>query len=112
MVLGRSEDEIDKHFETDFDQKGIPPAVTKEYLIDQGLSVIEKSYCSSIDRQKSNKRMLQPFADAHIVSVQEAVDAKSSHAVVMTKTGKILDPAHEPMKDFYFVLNVLGIFYD
>jgi len=112
MVLGKSEDEIDKHFLVDFNRKGVQIKAAKLYLIDSGLSVIEKKAESSNDRKKHNKRMLTPFAHAHIVNVQPYVDDPANHAVVMTRTGKIYDPSIDPADEYYYVLNVLGIFWD
>jgi hypothetical protein len=112
MVLGRSEDDIDRDFRVDFNQKGVTCKVAQEYLTDQGLSVIDKTARSSNDIKRHNKRMLTPFAQAHIVTIQPEVDCKANHSMVMTQAGKIIDPARPPYEHYYYVLNVIGIFYD
>lgn len=112
MILGSTEDEIDKDFNVDFNRGGITVDLIDEYLRDAGLSVISKQVGSFINLQNSNKRMLQPFAHAHIVIVQSRIDSKRTHAVVMSAKGKLFDPAAEPYARHYYVKHVLGVFWD
>lgn len=115
MILGRDQAKIDKDFHTDFGKRGVPLETIREYLQDEGLIVVEKRAYSSGNKQKHNKRMLQPFADAHIVMVQTVADKKINHLAVMDKRGRVYDPDNRKVRDglhYYYVIAVLGIFWD
>lgn len=115
MILGKTQEELDSSFLVDFKRKGITVKIIKEVLADNGLSVIEKEAKSFIERNKHNERMLEPFAHAHLVTVQPQVDAPNNHSVVMTRQGRILDPARKQIKsgkDYYYVVSTVGVFWD
>lgn len=114
MVLGREQSEINRDFVNDFGRKGVPVWVIREYLEDTGLSIVEKQARTSNDKVKHNKRMWEPFAHAHIVMVQPVADQKTNHVVVMDRKGKIFDPDNKQANgsDYYYVITVLGIFWD
>lgn len=88
-----------------------------DYLTDCGLTVISKKVESFSCVQNSNKQMIKPFADIHIVSAQQYLDLKFNHAFVMKKNGTIVDPhllGHEikHKKDFHYWELILGVYYN
>jgi hypothetical protein len=113
MVLGWDYDKVATEFHNDFDKRGIKTDFAKELICAHGFSVIEKRGDGYIDRHEHNKRMMQPFAPIHIVTVQQFVDTPShTHAFVMDAKGKIYEPGDKSMKEvlFYEVKHVMGFF--
>lgn len=112
MITGLSYDFIDKQFENNFDKKGIRSNVAMQFICEQGFDCIEKTSRIYTKIGLQNKRILVPFADIHYVAAQQFADAKTNHAFIMLKNGKIWDPddpKHTTVFDrFYEILVVLG----
>lgn len=113
MVLDREYDEIDLLFERSFDKQGLKSEQVRSIVCEHGFSVIEKRADGFMNVQRSNERMLKPFADIHIVTAQPYADSKLNHCFVMDAKGKIYDPSRGVNPDptgYYCVFNVLGFF--
>jgi hypothetical protein len=113
MVLGWDYQVVAAEFHNDFNKSGINIDFAADFLGEHGFSVIEKSGTRYLDLAAHNRRMMQPFAPIHLVSVQQFVDKpKTTHCVVMDAKGKIYDPADKNAKDilYYSVHSVLGFF--
>jgi len=115
MVLGWEYDDVVTHFKNDFDRCGIDGELAKEFICEHRYSVIEKRGSHYGDVKEHNKRMLEPFAPVHIVSVQQFKDSgKISHALVMDSKGNVLDPHDPGIKEVecYEVLHIMGFWKD
>lgn len=113
MVLGWKYTDVVKEFQNDFQKQGTSYEVAKDFIIDHGFSVIEKSGNGWYDVREHNKRMMQPFAPVHIVSVQQFIDKpKHGHSFVMDAKGKIFEPRDSRITEvqFYVVKQVMGFF--
>jgi hypothetical protein len=114
MILGAAYDEVGQAFQNDFDKGGIENEPIRDYICEHGFSVIEKTAHSFMHIEPSNKRMIIPFAEIHLVRVQPYADSKTNHCLVMDRRGVIYDPARPDNKqwDYYFVFHVMGFFYE
>jgi hypothetical protein len=114
MITGKTYDEVADAFEIDFDRKGMPWQLHGEYLGDQGFGVIEKVVKTYHDVAWTQKEMMKPFADAHLLSVSQFCGSKMNHAVVMTNKGKLICPNGicdaDMRKGTYYIAHVLGVF--
>jgi hypothetical protein len=113
MVLGWEYEDVVSEFKNDFDKKGTSTDFAKEFICDHGFSVIEKRGTGYIDLRAHNKRMLQPFAPVHIVSVRQFIDLpKHTHAYVTDAKGRVFEPISKDRKEvlFYSVEHVMGFF--
>ena len=115
MVLGREYSDVVTEFKNDFNKSGTDGEIAKEFICDHGFSVIEKRGTGYSDIRNHNKRMMEPFAPIHIVSVRQFIDSpKLHHAFVMDSKGKIYDP-HDKAQEkvlFYSVEHIMGFFED
>lgn len=114
MVTGRSYNKVSQ----DFYRSGkIPNNDSIQYLTDCGLCVVVKDLETWCDQYKSNKRMLQPFAERHFITAKTYTDEKFNHAFVMDKYGRCFDPSgmnrplFDPARKFYLVQRVIGVWY-
>jgi hypothetical protein len=113
MVLGWDYDKVAVEFKNDFSKHGTDGEFAKQFICDHGFSVIEKRGTGYLDRRAHNKRMLEPFAPIHIVSVQQFIDKpKQYHGIVMDQKGRLIDPCNKKAKDviFYECVHVMGFF--
>jgi len=113
MVLGKKYDEIAGQFHTDFSVDGLKHEHITGYVCDHGFALVHKSAGGHGDVKTSNRRMITPFADIHIVSAQPWADAEMNHCFVLDKRGRIFDPQHDTRPDFreyYYIHSVLGFF--
>jgi hypothetical protein len=110
MVLGWDYDDVVNHFYNDFDKKGISGDFAKDFICEHGYSVIEKRGTGYIHIEEHNKRMMQPFAPIHIVSVKQFIDAKINHSFVMDAKGRHIDPHDKGITkvEFYEAQHVMG----
>ena len=111
MVLGWEYDQVAIEFKEDFNKHGTDGEFAKLFICDHGFSVIEKRGTGYIDRREHNKRMLEPFAPIHIVSVQQFIDRpKQHHAFVTDSKGNVYDPHDKSQKEvlFYEAVHVMG----
>lgn len=111
MVLGWDYQTVAAEFRNDFNKHGISTDFAKDFLCDHGFSVIEKRGTGYIDLREHNKRMMEPFAPIHIVSVQQFVDMpKITHAIVMDAKGRIYEPTDASSTDiiYYSVNHIMG----
>jgi hypothetical protein len=112
-VLGRSYQDVRKDFETDFTKEGLEPDVVKDYLIEQGCSIFYKEASSFIHNDFKREESLIPFAPIHILVVDIAFDADSTHMVVMDEKGKIYCPGgftEDEILNCYAILGNMGIY--
>lgn len=115
MVLGWDYDKVASKFHNDFNRKGTDSEFAKQFLCDHGFSVIEKRGTGYLNIANHNKRMMEPFAPIHIVSVQQFIDKPHQcHCFVMDSKGKIYDPDDKDRKEilFYEARHVMGFFED
>ena len=115
MVTGIPYEQVDKHFQTNFQHDGLKPEITRMFVCDQGFSSIEAISHGYHSLSDSNKRMARPFADVHIVSVQPFADSEINHAVVMDKRGRVYDPDRPDIKNlsaYYYIVRVSGFWRD
>lgn len=113
MVLGCEYDDVERRFGRSFDKQGLKTDQARSFVCDHGFSVIEKRADGFMDIERSNARMLQPFADVHIISAQPFADSKIHHCFVMDAKGKIYDPNRGINPDptsYYYIVTVLGFF--
>jgi hypothetical protein len=111
MVLGWDYDQVAVEFKTDLTKRGTDGEFAKQFICDHGFSVIEKRGTGYLDRREHNKRMLEPFAPIHIVSVQQFIDRpKQNHAFVTDSRGEVYDPNDRDQKKvlFYEAVHVMG----
>lgn len=110
MVLGWEYDDVVTHFYNDFDKKGIGGGPAKDFIIEHGYSVIDKQGTGYIHIREHNKRMMQPFAPIHVVSVKQFIDAKINHSFVMDAKGKHFDPHDKSITEvqYYSVDHIMG----
>jgi len=112
MVLGWDYGDVADYFQNDFDKSGVKLDFAKTFICEHGFSVIEKRPEGFMDIKQSNKRMLEPFAQIHIVGGSQFIDAKHNHAFVMDKNGKTWNPGNQkhpdPMNDYYSINRVCG----
>ena len=115
MILGKTYEEVARSFLNDFSKQGIRIDSAISYLSENGVDVIRKGHQGYANREDSNKRMIQPFADIHYISFQQFVDSDTNHAIVMLKNGKLICPTKKHKTDevsCYQIDDVLGCFYD
>lgn len=115
MITGLAYDEVDKHFQTNFEHEGMYAEHSRGFICDQGFSAIEVLQHGYCGLQAANKRMNRPFADVHLVSVQPFADSKINHAVVMDKRGRVYDPDRpekRSLTEYYSIVRVTGFWRD
>lgn len=101
MIRGVAYDRVAPWFSVDLSKEGIEFQKGVDYLCQFGFQVIYKEIYSGNHPNFGFKEVTTPFAPMHIVSLQVNFDSKERHAVVMTRTGKILDPGpHNLVKSF------------
>jgi hypothetical protein len=113
MITGQTYAEVNAHFSGDRDQDGLPLRLALTYVTDHGFAAHEVIAHGHLDLRDSNGRMLQPFADAHIVNVLPCVNSEWGHALVMDRDGRLYDPEVPGEVDparFYYVNTVIGVF--
>jgi hypothetical protein len=113
MVLGCGYDEVERQFQQDFDVCGVVSDHIVNFICDHNLSAVEKIARGYNDVRLSNKRMISPFADIHILSVLSRADCENNHAVVMDAKGNIFDPAKPERKDigqYYCIVRIVGFY--
>jgi hypothetical protein len=113
MITGQAYADVAKYFGNDFSRKGIGIDAALKYLADQGLDILSKHIDFYNHKDFGRDEMFRPFADAHILIVQQFVDSKQTHALVMTKSGKLLCPGGatpEAIKASYVVTDSIGVF--
>lgn len=114
MVTGHSLKQIGYYFKNDFKKKGTSSDFAIRYIENSGISVIEKRSRGFLDLSSSNKLLLKPFADIHIITGADYIDIKNNHAVVMSKKGIMFDPSDKTYKDwklFYEIHHAIGCYY-
>lgn len=117
MITGINYDEIEKKFQANFDKKGLDISYSIKFLIDNGFDVCRKEVIAFSNIEKAKARLLIPFANIHLLSMQPYVDSKTNHAVVMDSKGKIYDPhidnkkfnVTELIKKWYGPSYILGL---
>ena len=112
MVLGTTYAEVRKHFETDFEKKGVPFDRLVEYLGECGHQIVKKEVLNWEHVEFTRQEMLKPFAPMHIVNVQQQFDSKDRHCVVMDANGKLYCPSgqtQETIQTVYAVHEVAGL---
>lgn len=113
MALGVKYQDVVKHFRQDFDRQGLTDREVGDYIGDHGFSLIRKTAHCFMDIQSSNEKMMQPFADIHIVSARQFINSKMGHSFVMDSKGAIFDPENKDAKSldrYYSIDTVLGFF--
>lgn len=116
MILDFDYDFIIDQFENDFDTKGNTLELAKKYLTYNGMNCIELRSFGFEEILQINQKMLRPFADIHYISIQQFIDSKTNHAVVMDNKGRIFDPGDKNRTkfthdDLFEVSSVLGLWY-
>lgn len=112
MILGWDYSKALAEFHNDFTERGTTSKYAKEIICGHGYSVVEKHSSSFRDHSQHNRRMLEPFAPIHLVTLQEYVDCPdNTHAVVMDAEGKLYDPQGTETR-IHKVLYVMGFFRD
>lgn len=114
MITGQHINKILYYFQNDFDKKGISTDFAITYINNFGISMAEKRTNGFVDLEKSNKILLRPFADIHLVSGKQYIDGKINHSVIMSKNGELFDPACKKRKDwkvFYEIIRIIGCYY-
>lgn len=113
MIAGISYREAARQFGADFDKAGGDLKSARRFALDHGFGVVEVVAHGSRDVRASNRRMLRPFADLHVLRVEPKIDSAVGHAVVMDARGRVFDPLADGRVDpagYYFVTHVLGLF--
>ena len=115
MVTGKTYDEIDADFSTDFNQNGLMLDKTIEYLGAHNYSLIHKYITQYGHKDFGKDEMLNPFAPKHIVRVQPKADSDYGHVMVMDADGQLFCPdgqTDEEARNSYIVTDVIGIWGD
>jgi hypothetical protein len=115
MVTRIPYDKVKQHFLANFDKDGLHPDHTREFVCNEGFSAIETLSRGYNNLASNNKHMARPFADVHIVTVQQKVDSRLNHAIVMDRKGRIYDPENPKLKDlshYYYIVRVTGFWKD
>ena len=113
MVTNQTYKEVARWFAADLDADGVSLSHARAYVCDRGFAVVLTQAFASGDVTASNRRMLRPFADIHILRVLPCVDSEIGHALVMDEAGRIFDPeaaGEQDAESYYFVDQVLGFF--
>lgn len=113
MITGISYNRIIPNFWRDFNKTGLEIEHAANYLMDCGFFIIIKEGRGSLNNTVLNKEMWKPFAEIHLIHVQQYLDRPQiSHAIVMDNKGKIYDPGDiEATKQTYYeVKKVVGCF--
>lgn len=115
MLTGQSYAAVNAHFRGDRGEDGVELRHALRYLTDHGFAAHEVIAHGHLDLRDSNRRMLRPFADAHLVNVLPCVtdDLDHGHALVMDAQGRLYDPEVPGEVDparFYYVNMVYGVF--
>lgn len=113
MVLGKTYWEVRKDFVNDFEKEGQNIDLVKDYLGDQGFSIISKKYSHWNHVSVARKEMLKPFAPIHVLQMSQTFDMPHSHVVVMDAKGKLFDPAGNDAKVLqkaYVFHEVIGLY--
>ena len=112
MVTGLSYEQVNSVMSMS-DPRGVFLEQSVDFITAQGCSAVINAVHTYRDRHSSNKRMMTPFADIHMVSVQPYADLAERHALVMLADGSIYDPAYkEAKKDYFLVWSVAGFYWD
>src|ERR1051326_6614898 len=85
MVAGATYQAVASNFFVDLDKRGLTVGAMKEWLTQHGIAWIEKTRGEHLGvyLYEHNARMLKPFADVHIVTVQQKADLKHNHSFIM-----------------------------
>lgn len=113
-ILNWTYHEAQRMFSKDFRKEGISGKQVSDFLSGFGFTSIWKALDYYIDYEKTCKEMLKPFADIHIASLQRFSDSpETGHAVIVTKSGLILDPINgeEFDNDILLVNSIFGYYY-
>ena len=112
MILGKTYDEVRTDFYQNFNKKGINANRCIDYICEFGYSVVKKEKVPYHRNTKANLEMIKPFADSHIVIIQEFFDNPVSHAIVMDSKGHLLCPENQQisLKEVYSVNTVFGFY--
>ncbi|MCA1615039.1 MAG: hypothetical protein LC795_15585 [Acidobacteria bacterium] len=113
MITGQTYDQVAAHFRGNRDEDGVQLQHALRYITDHGFAAQQVTAHGYNDLRDSNRRMLRPFADAHLVNVLPCVNSDIGHALVMDGSGRLHDPEVpgevDPMR-FYFVNMVVGVY--
>jgi len=114
-ILGLSYAEVDKCFSMDFDKElGISSKQAADFLAGFGFTAIWKAAEYYNSYRFVNEELLKPFAEIHLVSIQQYSDKPDYvHSLLMTKEGLLLEPATGEMfnKEFLCVNSTFGFWY-
>jgi hypothetical protein len=113
MVTGESYREVAASFGSNLVDDGVNMDHARDYVCDRGFAAVEATAHGYMDVRASNRRMLRPFADVHIVRVLPKVDSTIGHALLMDRRGKLYDPETPGPVDatkYYSVTHVFGFF--
>lgn len=113
MITGQSYRAVNAHFSGDREEAGLPYKLALQYITDHGFAALEVLPHGYNQVGDSNRRILRPFADAHLVNVVPKINSDIGHALVMDREGRLYDPESPGEVDpsrFYFVNLVIGCF--
>lgn len=110
-ILHKTYKEITKDFIHDFNKSGIVIDKVIDYILDKGFTAVKKEKAIYKESSKVDKFMLEPFADYHIVIIQQFYDdVKNTHAIIMDSLGNLHCP--NGITDIqYFSINAVWGFY-
>lgn len=119
MVTGKTYQEVGKHFHSL--RYGVKFKTACDFIMNCGVGLIMKTAECRLSYAHSNAHMLLPFADFHIMSVNQFIDLSFDHCLVMDRRGTVYNPSKVGKKklsrfalarDYYLVNAVAGLFYD